>query len=228
MGRFGPVGRAAARLADETIVMTREMAADLGGDARVIPHGVDLDTFAPQPQRDARRDLGWDPDRTLVLFPYPASRDVKDYPRARRVVERVSDRLDQPVELKQVYGVPHDEMPTYYSAADALLLTSRREGSPNSVKEAMACNCPVVATDVGDVRERLGGVAHSGVARTDDDLVTLLAAVLDADARSDGRDHLRDITAERVGERIRDVYRKLLADDADGEEPEYEHVVPLR
>jgi teichuronic acid biosynthesis glycosyltransferase TuaC len=42
------------------------------------------------------------------------------------------------------------------NAADLLLLTSLTEGSPQVIKEAMACNCPIVATDVGDIREIIG------------------------------------------------------------------------
>lgn len=223
MGRYGPVSRACARLADATIVMSEEMAAELGGDPYVVPHGVDLDTFRPIPARDARRDVGWAHDRTHVLFPYSREREVKDYPRAERVVDAVRDRVDRPVEFHSVTGEPHDRMPVYYSAADALLLTSKREGSPNVVKEAMACNLPVVSTDVGDVRQRLDGVAHSHVAHTDADLATVLAAVLRADADSDGRDHLRDLDADHVAERIHRVYRSVLDRDpgtatpADGE-----------
>ncbi len=220
MGRFGPVSRACAHFADATIVMSEGMAAELDGDPYVVPHGVDFETFRPIPATDARDDLGWSADRAHVLFPYSPEREVKDYPRAERVVEAVRDRVDRPVELHTVTGEPHDRMPIYYSAADALLLPSKREGSPNVVKEAMACNLPVVSTDVGDVRERLDGVAHSHVAHTDDDLATVLTAVLCADERSDGRDHLRDLAADRVGERIHDVYRSVLdgkpgASDAD-------------
>jgi glycosyltransferase involved in cell wall biosynthesis len=214
MGRFGPVSRVCARFADATIVMSEGMAAELDGDPYVVPHGVDLDRFRPIPARDARREIGWSDGPAHVLFPYSPEREVKNYPRAERVVAAVRDRLDRPVELHSVTGEPHDRMPLYYSAADALLLTSKREGSPNAVKEAMACNCPVVSTDVGDVRERLDGVAHSHVARTDRDLATVLAAVLSADEPSDGRDHLHDLDADRVGERIHTVYRSVL--DCDG------------
>jgi len=77
-------------------------------------------------------------------------------------------------------------MPTLFNAADVLLLTSDREGSPNTVKEAMACNLPVVATDVGDVRSRLDGVANSHVAAIDDDrLADAVEAVLRRGQRSD-------------------------------------------
>jgi len=56
------------------------------------------------------------------------------------------------MELLTVSKVYYTEMPWYYSAADAMILCSDSEGSPTSVKEALACNLPVVSTDVGDVR----------------------------------------------------------------------------
>jgi glycosyltransferase involved in cell wall biosynthesis len=208
-GTYGPISKLCARRSDEVIVMSEHMATELGQDCHVIPHGVDLDKFAPRPQAEAQSELGWDPDARHVLFPYPPSQSVKNPERAERIVEAARDRLGTPVELQYVSGEPHSRMPVYMNAADALLLTSDREGSPNSVKEAMACDLPVVATDVGDVRERLSGVEHSFVGRRDADLVDHLVSVLDADAESNGREVVRELSVERMGEQILDVYRAV-------------------
>ncbi|WP_134671514.1 glycosyltransferase [Halorussus marinus] len=210
MGGYGWLSKACARFCDAVIVMTDEMARELEAPCYVIPHGVDTDRFAPEPTAAAREAVGWDRDARHVLFPYPPSDDVKDLPRAERVVERASDRVDAPVELQVVYGVPHAEVATYMNAADALLLTSKREGSPNAVKEAMSCNLPVVSTDVGDVRERLDGVSPATVSDADEELIAGLADVLVDPRPSDGRAVAREISLERMGERIETVYESVL------------------
>jgi len=94
----------------------------------------------------ARREIGWDDGRAHVLYPYDPARSVKNLPRTKRVVDAAADRVDGAVALDVVTDVPHRRMPTYLNAADALLLTSEHEGSPNTVKEALACNLPVVST----------------------------------------------------------------------------------
>jgi len=211
LGAYGRLSRACARLADAVIVMSEEMADAVAVDCHVIPHGVDLSLFRPLPRRAARESVGWRPDARHVLFPYPQSREVKDYPRAERITGRAGAAIDGDLELQTLHGVPHDRMPAYYNAADALLLTSRREGSPNSVKEAMACNVPVVSTDVGDVRERLAGVEPSAVGTSDDELVAELVRVLRQGGRSNGRERAREVSLEEMGERIRSVYDSVVS-----------------
>ncbi|MFC7045384.1 glycosyltransferase family 4 protein [Halobacteriaceae archaeon GCM10025711] len=211
-GRYGSVSRLAARYYDAVVVMSEEMARALDVDAHVIPHGVDLDRFRPIDREAARREVGWDPDGLHVLFPYSPNRSVKNYPLAERVVDATETELDREITLQTLSGVPHERMAYYYNAADALLLTSRREGSPNSVKEAMACNVPVVATAVGDVPERLAGVSESVVAESDDELVAGLADVLAGDRRSDGRDAARAVSLDRMGGRLVEVYEQVIAD----------------
>lgn len=113
------------------------------------------------------------------------------------------------VALHSIHDVPHDRMPLYLNAADAVLLTSKTEGSPNAIKEALACNTPVISTPVGDVPDLVAGVRNAAVAGTDDELADALAAVLADGEPSDGRRKMADLSAERVGERIRAVYESV-------------------
>lgn len=208
-GDLGWISEFCANFCDATIVMSEGMKRDLGRDCHVIPHGIDLDLFEPMARSEAIDRLGWDPDAKHVLFPYKAERTVKNYPRAERIVEAVRDDVPEPVSLQTARDVPHEEMPLYMNAADCLLLTSEREGSPNVVKEAMACNLPVVSVDVGDVRERLEGVTPSEVCRNDTELRLALSAILNRGERSNGRDRADEIGTERMADRIHDVYRDV-------------------
>jgi len=209
MGRYGPLTKRLAPRCDAVIVMSEGMAETYGEECRVIPHGVDLDTFAPMDRDRAREVVGWPTEERIVLFPYPPKREVKNHPRARTIVDRVAARLDRDVSLRTATDIPHDRMPYYLNAADALLLTSHREGSPNTVKEAMACNLPVVSTDVGDVTQRLDPVDPATVSDDDDELVAGLAAILRAGDRSDGRAYATEIGVERMGKRLLTVYDSL-------------------
>lgn len=218
-GPFGPVSKACARLCDDVIVMSDRMNDDIGTDCAVIPHGVDLERFQPEPTDQARAQVGWEEDAYHVLFPYRPGREVKNYPLAERVVEAVDDELDRPVTLEAVCGVPQSEFTTYMNAADCLLMTSKREGSPNVVKEAMACELPVVSTDVGDVRERLTDVTPSAVRSSETGLADALTDVLTSERRSNGRDEVRDISLDRMGERILAVYEDVLSKQSSTGQP---------
>ncbi|MDZ5812515.1 glycosyltransferase family 4 protein [Halorubrum sp. AD140] len=201
-----------AKRASAVVVMSAEMDRHLDADAAVIPHGVDLDQFRPRNQAAARAELGWADDTVSVLFPAHPARPVKNYPRAERVVAAARDRLSDPVSLETLSDVPHQAVETYMNAADALLLTSHHEGSPNTVKEALACNLPVVSTPVGDVADRLDGVSPSAVCETDDELVGALTRVLRERTRSNGRGAVRELTPERMARRLRAVYDDACSD----------------
>lgn len=209
LGNVGRLSRWCARHADAVIVMSGEMADRLDGECHVIPHGIDLELFRPLPRRQARELVGWRDDAKQVLFPYATQKPVKDYPRAERVVDRARDRLDEDIVLQTLHDVPHARMPLYLNAADTLLLTSKTEGSPNSVKEALACNLPVVATDVGDVRKQLTGVDPSHICGTDEALVDGLVDVLERGDPPNGRAAVASLGVDRMAERIHSVYRSV-------------------
>lgn len=210
LGRYGMVSRCCARFADEVVVMSDEMAEQVDRPCHVIPHGIDMELFRPLSQSAARRELGWDEGVHQVLFPYDPSRPVKNFELAERVVELARERIDEPIELQTGGGIDHDRIPLYMNAADVMLLTSHREGSPNTVKEAMACDLPVVATAVGDLDEQLADVAHSTVASTDEGLAAALCEALEAGERSDGRSKIAEIGLQNQLDRIERVFESAL------------------
>jgi teichuronic acid biosynthesis glycosyltransferase TuaC len=198
------------RLADATIVVGAKIAARIPGE--IIPCGVDLSLFEQKPKSEARQRLGMDPKGTCILFPFDASRAVKRYDIAAEAVRQL--RVEEAgVELRAVSKVHYREMPWYYSAADAMILCSDSEGSPTAVKEALACNLPVVSTDVGDVRDILHGIAGVEIAgQTSEALAGALKRVLHPPQGFvfDGRTFMQRYSQHSTAEAIVRVYHKAM------------------
>jgi glycosyltransferase involved in cell wall biosynthesis len=208
------IDRGLARVVDAVIVKSREMADAIGGvRAHIIPNGVDLSLFRPDDRAAARGHLGWDDGVPRVLFPSNPADPHKGFQTTQSAVEVASASLGTPIEIVPLWGVAPKAVPTYMNACDALLMTSFSEGSPNAVKEAMACNLPVVSVDVGDVTELLSGVRLSAVAPRDPArLGAELAQVLRQGARSDGHDALqaRGLDLASVARRVAAVYEEVV------------------
>jgi teichuronic acid biosynthesis glycosyltransferase TuaC len=181
----------------------------------ILPNGVDLSTFVPCDPRRARERLGWDPARKHVLFPASPDRPEKRFALARSAVD-VVNRRRQDVELHVLDGVPHHEVPLWLNAADVAVLTSRNEGSPNAVKEALACNLAVVSVDVGDVRERIDTIDGCYVAEHASlpAIATALERALQRPERIDGRSHVEDLSLEFVAARLAEIYSTVAGDGA--------------
>ena len=203
--------RAVSQFADAVIVVSEGMRRRIPGI--VIPCGVDLGVFKPYDRDKARARLRWPKDKHIVLFPFDPTRREKRYDLARASMERlVQEGVD--AELMTVFNVANGEMPWYYSAADAMLLCSDREGSPTSVKEALACNLPVVATDVGDVRELFSGVAGTRICPQDVGAIARnLREVLDGSLRREfqGRAAMARYDQALTVEKIVGVYTEALS-----------------
>lgn len=196
---------------DATIVKSERTRSQLDRPLPVIPNGVNIEKFKVMGQDEARKTVGFKDGVKYVIFVSNPARSEKCYPLAQKAVGALSDAN---VTLVPVFDKTHDEVVTYMCAADVLLMTSISEGSPNVIKEAMACNCPIVVTDVGDVHERLDGLEGCYIAGTRDvgELADLLAKALRFGKRTEGRQALlmQGLTTHDIAERIKAVYSSVL------------------
>lgn len=196
-----------------TIVKSQKMKELLRmDDAYVIPNGVDLETYKPMPQIVAKEHIGYSGSKKLIIFVADPTRSEKNFVLAKKSVSNL-ERDD--VELMPVFNVPNAEIPYYLNAADVLLLTSKAEGSPNVVKEAMACNCPIVSTDVGDVKWVFGDTEGCFLTSFKiEDMTEKLKIALEFAKKKDrtkGREQIikLGLDSETVAKKIVNVYEQV-------------------
>jgi glycosyltransferase involved in cell wall biosynthesis len=171
-----------ARRAAAVVAVSDELAARCPFPVTaVIPPGVDLEQFRPLSRAEARGRLGLAarPARRLIVFPADPRRPEKRYPDAQALIELLAATRPD-VELKAVYGRPRAEMPLWLNAADAVVVTSQREGYGLACVEALACDVPVLSTPVGVAPTLLAGIegclcAPFDAARWSEHLDTVLA-----------------------------------------------------
>lgn len=201
---------AAALFADATITQTPEMEALLPHSRRsrnrVLPFGVDLDRFARLSRAEARARLGWDPDEPTVVFMASPERPVKNFPLARAAMGRVPG-----ARLRVGETLPPSEVPVWMAAADALLLTSHSEGSPNVVKEAMAAHLPAVSTPVGDVPGLFEGVSGCYIRPPQPEaLAEGIALALAHGPATEAREAVAHLDRRRTVRLVLDVYESVV------------------
>ena len=204
--------RRAARRAAGIIVVSRNLYDALPpsldyGRVWIVPMGVDMTRFRPLDRHECQRRLGWDPTRKHVLFPAQRARPEKRLSLAEATVAVLRAVRFPDVELHVLEGVPNEEVPTWLNASNAILLTSTHEGSPVVVKEALACDVPVVSVDVGDVRERIAGVECSFIAdASPQDLADKLGRTLEHECRINARERIAALSLEATAKRIAEIY----------------------
>ena len=192
---------------DKTIVKSQRTARQLKENVEIIPNGVNLDVFTPKDYASARKELGLCSDKKHVIWCSNPERPEKNFVLAQRAVDRIKDEYK--AVLLPIYSKTPQEVATYMNAADCLLLTSVQEGSPNVIKEAMACNCPIVTTDVGDVYERLMGLDGCYILpetpmNAEKELAELLIKALTFGQRTAGREKIINdqLTTQQIAKRI--------------------------
>ena len=149
-----------------------------------------------------------------VLFAGAFDNAVKDAPLAKAAInELVIEGVK--VELIELKGYNRDQVNALMYNCHALLLTSKTEGSPQVIKEAMACGCPIVSVDVGDVAERVSGVEGCYVActREPNEIAKALHKALTFEGKTNGREKIIEmgLSNEQVAQRLVAIYESVLA-----------------
>jgi len=154
--RNARITRIACCIARHVIIVNEDMREKIRKKTRIslLPCAANTRLFSPLDRIEARHELGMDTEEPIVLFASGFDKKVKNVKLANQAIS-LSGLHPRFIEA---YNWPRDKMPFLINAADLLLTTSYYEGSPQIVKEAMACNIPVVSTDVGDIKKNFGNI----------------------------------------------------------------------
>ncbi len=190
---------------------TPGFAADVprGGAGRpiaILPCGIDVGRFRPIDRREARRQLGLDPDARYLLFPYDPARPVKRVDIARELA-------GDDAQLLTLGSTPLDEVPLWMNAANAVVCPADWETFGLACVEAIACDVPVLARPTGIHAEALSGIAGTLCAEWDRDhwRSALAPHLADGDPRVDGRARALQYSAEALAARVATAWRWLVS-----------------
>ena len=192
---------------DKTILKSQDMCKSFGKKGvAVIPNGVDMQKFRPIDKRTALEVTGWDKNKRHILFTANPKRRVKNFPLAKEAFDLLDDK---DLELHALKDIPNEKVPFFYNAADVVLMTSLWEGSPNAIKEAMACNIPIVSTNVGDVEDVIASTKGCFIAKADaKDIAQKIKEALKYQ-RTTGREDIKHLSAQNIAKKIIALYKSL-------------------
>ena len=185
-----------------------ELSGYHGENKSVIPCGVSTTTFFPMERAEARKQLGWDANETYVLFAGAFDNEVKNSALAKAAISLMPN-----TKLVELRGYNREQVNLLANAANCLLMTSHREGSPVVIKEAMACGTPIVSVNVGDVKELLAGVDNCYITTYDaNEIATKIQQAIALKSKTNGPKCIIDkgLSNEIIVHNILNIYQKLV------------------
>lgn len=181
----------------------------------VIPNGVNLKQFELVDKSIAKSVLKITGDAKILLFLGNPNDNRKNLDLLREAAKLVTETK---IKIVTPYPVTHKEVQLYLNASDVFILTSFNEGSPNVIKEAMACNCPIVSTDVGDVRwvfgETEGCYLTSFEIEDTSQKIKKALEFAEKTGSTKGRERIFELglDSETIAKRIIAIYEKVLSE----------------
>ncbi len=166
---------------------------------QIIPNGIDLEIFKPL-------TLRLDINKKRILFlgnRYDINKNYKLLNEAIKYIKHYN------IEIIAPYPLPQSQIVELFSEVDVFVLCSIVEGSPNVIKEAMACNCPIVATNVGDVSWLLADLDGHYICKYDPiDLASKIEQAIEFGQRTEGRRRIIELKldSKSIAQRIEKMY----------------------
>lgn len=177
----------------------------------IIPCGIDFSLFYPRDRTSVRNKLGLHDSVKYVLFSSGFERIIKNYPLAKRSVEYLETNSQYKIEMIELKNYTRNEVALLMNAVDVALVTSFAEGSPQFIKEALACNCPIVSTDVGDVRKVIDNTSGCYICSYDPkDVAEKILKSLMNGTKTIGREKIKYLDNKLIAKRILSIYKKVL------------------
>ena len=212
MPRF--FSKIALHRASRVIFVSKKMADKIKiNNPIIIPCGINLDIFYPDGKKQSLRKMGLNPEKEYVLFSSHFNNKVKNVSLAFKSINYLREYKNN-IEFLELKNYKRNEVAILMNAVDVALLTSFSEGSPQFIKEAMACNCPIVTTDVGDVRWILGNTEGCYITNyKPENVAKAIQKALCYRKRTTGRERIKqlELDSESVANKIIAVYNEVLA-----------------
>lgn len=177
----------------------------------IIPCGITLEDISLTPYSTARKELGFSPEKKYILFGGAFDNLRKNYPLLKEAIQLLPD--NETIECIEMKGLKRSEINKLMCAVDCFALPTKSEGSPQALKEAMACNCPIVATDVADIKQLLGEIeGHYLCSFSPQSVAKCLRNAFEFGKRTHGRKRIIELqlTNNLVAQRVMNVYKQVL------------------
>ena len=172
----------------------------------IIPCGFDNNLFFPIPKDEAREILKWEKSARYIVFSSAFDNKIKNVQLAWSAISEINN-----CKLVELKGYEKEKINLILNASDLLLVTSLSETGPIIVKEALACNCPIISTNVGDVQKLIKNVQNCYISSYNpDDIKKKINLVFMNNKRTNGEQAIKNFKLENIAYKVIDVYKNTL------------------